>query len=138
MKIMVEHDRDMRFMAKCGRYVVATGKAEDDKHNNGMWPGQLFIAALGACIAGYVVAFCKRHNLAHEGMTVELDYESADSPSRATVANAVVNLPALVAAKYRRALIRTADQCYITQSIEHRMQVGVLLRDGAEQTTDQP
>jgi putative redox protein len=137
MRITVKHDKGMRFIARCGNHVVVTGAAEDDdEQTNGMWPGQLFIAALGACIGGYVATFCKRHNLPYEGMRLELDYESSDSPSRVTAVKAVLDLPAPVPHRYERALIRAAEQCYITQSIEHRMEVRVLLAEDAKQPAD--
>jgi ribosomal protein S12 methylthiotransferase accessory factor len=102
-----------------------------------MWPGQLFIAALGACIAGYVLTFCKRHDLPYEGMSVELDYERAESPSRVKAVNASLHLPAPVPDRYRRAIVRAADQCYVTQSIERKMEVRVLLSEDAEPSAAQ-
>jgi putative redox protein len=138
MDIIVRHDRGMRFTAQCEDYTVVTGKADgDDEQNDGMWPGQLFIASLGACIAGYVVTFCQRHDLPYQGMSLELAYESTGSPSRVTAVNAAINLPASVPDRYRRAVIRAAEQCYVTQSIEHNMQVNVLLEDDAKETADQ-
>jgi putative redox protein len=128
MEILVKHDKGKRFIARCGNYTVVTGIAEgDDEEQNGMWPGQLFIAALGACIAGYVTHFCERHDMPYEGMSVELDYENSDSPSRVVAVHARLNLPVPVPEKFRQALLRVAEQCYITQSIEHRMRVNVSL-----------
>ncbi len=128
----------MRFTARCGNYTVVTGSADDDDEQaNGMWPGQLFIAALGACIGGYVATFCKRHDLPYEGMSVELDYERAESPSRVKAVNVLLRLPAPVPERYRRATVKAADQCYVTQSIEHNMEVSVLLPDDAERAAGQ-
>jgi len=131
--ILVEHDKDMRFTARCGKYTIVTGQVQDDdEQNNGMWPGQLFIAALGACIAGYVARFCQRHDIPYEGMSVELDYDSDDSPSRVVVVHVRLNFPGPVPEKYQQAVLRVAKQCYITQSIEHRMEVNVSLADDTE------
>lgn len=133
MDILVKHDKDLRFIAQCGNYTVVTGEMEgDDEQNNGMWPGQLFIAALGACIAGYVARFCQRHDISYQGMSVALDYESDDSPSRVVAVTARLNLPGSVPDKYQQAVLRVAEQCYITQSIEHKMQVNVSLADDTE------
>ncbi len=128
MSIAIKHDKGKRFIARCGKYTVAMGKAgPDDEENDGMWPGQLFIAALGTCIAGYVQSFCERHKVPFEGLSVELDYESADSPSRATAVNVTLRLPGPVPEKYSEAILRVADQCYITQSIAHKMETKVRL-----------
>ena len=138
MNITVRHDQYMRFIAQCGNYTVITGEADGDDvdQKNGMWPGQLFIAALGACIGGYVATFCHRHDIDYEGMSVELDYQNSDSPSRVVAVNAVITLPEPVPEKYRQGIMRVAQQCYITQSIEHKMQVNVSLSSSVNQIPD--
>lgn len=128
MSIMIKHDKGTRFIAQSGDYEVVIGTAEGDNHDkNSMSPGSLFIAALGGCIGAYVVRFCERHGLAYEGMTVQLDYETEDSPPRVASVNAAVTLPAPVPNKYRVAVLRVADQCWVTQSIEHNMAIDVSL-----------
>ena len=57
MSVMIKHDRGMRFAAQPGDCTTEIGKAEgDDDNNESMSPGQLSIAAIGACIDVYVVA----------------------------------------------------------------------------------
>ena len=137
MSIVVRHDKGLRFIAQCDGHSVVTGVVEGDhEQNNGMWPGQLFIAALGACIGGYVARFCERHELPYAGMSVVVDYENADSPSRVGAVRAAVELPAPVSSRHRQAILRVAAQCYITQSIDHKMQIEVSLSDPIEQTIE--
>ena len=131
MSMMIKHDQGMRFAAQSGHYTTVIGKAEgDDDNKNSMSPGQLFIAAIGACIGVDVVRFCDRHGLPYERMTVELNDENEDSPPCVASVNATVTLPAPVPEKYRGATLRAAQQCYVTQSIEHNMAINVSLSAG--------
>ena len=135
MDITVTHDRGMRFVAQCGSQTVTMGKADgDDEAEQGLSPGQLFIAALGGCIAGYVVQFCERHDLHYEGLTVRLQYENAESPSRVAGVHAIIRLPAAVPPKYRSAILRVAEQCYVTQSIRHNMPVDISVVDSVDES----
>lgn len=130
MGILVRHDGGMRFRATCNGFTVTAGKGrEGDAGQDGMYPGQLFIASLGMCIGAYVVGFCQRHNIQYQGMVVELDYQTADSPSRVKAVRAAIKLPGKVPEKYRKAIVRVADQCYVTQSIQHGMEIKVYLSE---------
>ncbi|NIN12761.1 MAG: hypothetical protein GTN78_12000, partial [Gemmatimonadales bacterium] len=56
MEVLVEHESGFRFAATSRGYTITGGKGEDgNEERDGMWPVQLFEAALGMCIGGYVV-----------------------------------------------------------------------------------
>jgi len=130
MEIMVRHDSGTRFRATCNGFTVTAGKGQEgDINQDGMYPGQLFIASLGMCIGAYVVSFCQRHSIQHQGMVVELDYQMADSPSRVKAVQAAIKLPGNVPEKYWKAIVQVADQCYVTQSIKQGMEVKVHLSE---------
>lgn len=128
MDMLVSHMGGMRFQAETNGHVVITGENEDDTDGpRGMWPGELFVAALGMCIGGYVVGFCNNHGLAYEGITVELARVHAQSPSRITNVEVRIRLPELPSEREQKAIIRAADLCYVTQSINNGMTVKVSL-----------
>jgi uncharacterized OsmC-like protein len=123
----------MRFEAQARGYTVITGEDEADPAGpKGMWPGELFVAALGMCIAGYVASFCKNHGTAYEGMTVELTRERARNPSRVKEVRVTVRLPGLPSEQEQKAIIRAAELCHVTQSIVHGMKVSVSLGSQSE------
>ena len=63
MEVVVNHESGHRFAATCRGHTVTTGKGEDgNESRDGMWPAQLFEAAIGMCIGGYIAEFCKEHN----------------------------------------------------------------------------
>lgn len=128
MEILVSHMGGMRFKAEARGNIVITGENEEDPDGpRGMWPGELFAASLGMCIAGYVASFCKNHGLPHEGITVELSREQARKPSRVKHMDVKVKLPVVPSAREQKAIVRAADLCYVTQSIRGGMTVGVSL-----------
>ena len=125
MVIVARHDTGRRFMATAGEYTIFAGKAEDNPERNGMWPGSLFIAALGMCIVGDIVPFCQRHDIPTEDLTVELDVTAAQNPARVDNVAVTIRLPQEVAPAQQQAIVRAAAQCYIHQSIVNNMGITI-------------
>ena len=128
--VTVKHDGGKRFVATAGEYSVSAGKAEWKPERNGMWPGQLFIAALGMCTLGDIVPFCERHDIPTEDITVELDVETASDPSRAASVNVTINVGQELSKRHEQAILRASKQCYVRQSIAHGMDVTVSISSG--------
>ncbi len=131
MDVLIEHDGGLRFKATSGEVTVTTGKNEDDPVGDGMSPGALFISALGMCVGTYVARFCARHEIAHEGMRVEVAYRNTTNPDRCEAIDLKIVMPGDVPQKYRKVLQRAADSCYITKSIEHQAAVNVSFEEAA-------
>jgi len=125
MVIVTRHDTGRRFMATVGEHTIFAGKAEDNPQRNGMWPGSLFIAALGMCIIGDIVPFCQRHDISTEDLTVELDVTTAQDPAHVDNVAVTIKLPQEVAQTQQRAIMRAAEQCYIRQSIINHMGITI-------------
>jgi len=124
VEVLVEYENGGRFRATCGKHVVTTGKGDDgEAARDGMWPAQLFVASLGMCIGGYIAAFCQHHNIPYDDLRIELTRETARAPSRTTKVMVEIHLGAKLSDKDARAILRVADYCHITESIEHGMQV---------------
>lgn len=125
MRVVARHDTGKRFTATVDDYTVIAGKADEDPERNGMWPGQLFIAALGMCITGDIVPFCERHDISTEDLTVELDVTTAKDPTRVDNVSVTIKPPREVTEAERQALVRAASQCYIRQSIINNMGIDI-------------
>jgi uncharacterized OsmC-like protein len=124
MESLIRYDSGTRFTATCGDYTVATGRGEDgNPERDGMYPAQLFAASVGMCIGGYVAAYCKHHDIPHEGMTISIDRETAKAPSRTTRLTAEIKLDAQLSGKDAKAILHVADRCHITNSIRESMEV---------------
>jgi len=125
MVIVARHDTGRRFMATVGEHTIFAGKAEDNPQQNNMWPGSLFIAALGMCIVGDIVPFCQRHDISTEDLTVELDVTTAQDPAHVDNVAVTIRLPQEVAQAQQQAIVRAAKQCYIRQSIINHMGITI-------------
>ncbi|MFO7946077.1 MAG: OsmC family protein [Armatimonadota bacterium] len=125
MAIVARHDTGKRYTATVGDYTIFAGKAHENPERNAMWPGQLFIAALGMCMVGDIVPFCERHDIPTEDVTLELDVTNAEDPSRAESVAVTIHLPGEVSRSEQKAIIRAAKQCYIRQSIINEMEIDI-------------
>ncbi len=124
MEVLVEYNNGSRLTATCNGHKVTTGKGEDeDTAADGMWPAQLFVAALGMCIGGYVTSFCQHHGILCQDLRIELSRETARAPSRTARVHVKIHLGAKMSPKEVQAILRVADRCHITKSIDEGMDV---------------
>jgi uncharacterized OsmC-like protein len=143
MEVLVKYENGFRFSAICKGYTVTTGRGEDgDKKRDGMWPAQLFEASIGMCIGGYIAKFCKEQGIPYKDMTIELSRRieagspgptpSGAKPSRTSRNDAKIYLGAKLPYEQQEGILEAADKCYITKSIEERMQIVCSLAEGTE------
>jgi putative redox protein len=131
--VLVEHEGGMRFRATADGYTVTTGQGTDgDVSRDSMNPTQLWVGALGMCIAAYVLGYCNNHGIPADGLTVEIDRETAQAPSRMTRLDAKIRLAAPLSEKQRRAILQVASHCYIHKSMKHGMEVDIAFPDGSD------
>jgi uncharacterized OsmC-like protein len=134
MEVLVKYENGFRLSATCKGYTVTTGRGEDgNKERDGMWPAQLFEASIGMCIGGYVAKFCKEQGIQYEDMTIELSRRieanssgttpSGAKPSRTTRIDVKILLGAKLSFEQRQGILKAADNCHITKSIEQGMQI---------------
>jgi uncharacterized OsmC-like protein len=143
MEVLVRYENGFRFSATCKGYTVTTGHGEDgNEGRDGMWPAQLFEASIGMCIGGYIAKFCKEQGIPYEDMTIELSRRieagspgptpSEAKPSRTSRIDAKIYLGAKLSYEQQEGTLEAADKCYITKSIEERMQIVCSLAEGTE------
>ena len=133
MYVLVEYEGGTRFRATADGYTVTSGKGTDgDVSRDSMNPTQLWVGALGMCIAAYVLGYCNNHDLPCDDLTVEIDRETAQAPSRMTRLEAKIRLGAPLSEKQRRAILQVADHCYIHKSMKQGMEVDIAFADASE------
>ena len=91
-------------------------------------PTELFVAALGACVAFYAERFLRRHALSTDGLKVACDYAWAEDPHRVGEISVVVEAPGLTPAR-REAFSRVIDHCTVHNSLLHPPAVRVTVTD---------
>jgi putative redox protein len=146
VEILVKYENGFRFSAECRGYTATTGQGDDGKkERDGMWPAQLFEAAIGMCIGGYAAKFCREQGIAYDDMTVELSrhiktVSSGTTPSggkvsRTTGIDTQIRLGAKLSQEQRQGILEAADNCHITKSIEEGLQIVCTLADTEADST---
>lgn len=124
MEVLVKYENGYRFTATCKGFTVSTGRGDDGKaERDGMWPAQMFSASVGMCIGGYIAEFCKKQSIPFGNMTIELSRRTQAEPSHTSRIDVSILLDAELSQQQQRGILKAANNCHITKSIEKGMQI---------------
>jgi uncharacterized OsmC-like protein len=132
MHVTIEHEEQMRFSAVNGQHRVTIDLPEaQGGTDRGFAPPQLFMAALGACIGGYVADYCRGVGVPCRGLRVDVRWEQASRPKRIGRIMAEVQLPAAELEPGRLAAIRrAAEQCLLHNTLRQAPHFGIEISAG--------
>lgn len=82
-------------------------------------PFDLFLSSLGTCAGVYVVYFCESRNIPVEGISMSLHVERNESTHLIETIRMTIHLPPAFPQKYRKAVIRAAQQCTVKRTLDH-------------------
>ena len=80
-------------------------------------PFDLFLASIGTCAGIYVLSFCQHHDLPAESICLMQTVERNPESRMIDRVNIDIRLPVDFPQKYRKALIRSAEQCAVKKHI---------------------
>lgn len=80
-------------------------------------PFQLFLASIAACAGVYAIDFCQARNLSTEGMSLSMSGRFDEAQKRYTQFAVHLTLPPEFPEKYRKAVIRVMDLCFVKKHI---------------------
>ncbi|MCD4846923.1 MAG: OsmC family protein [Candidatus Aegiribacteria sp.] len=80
-------------------------------------PFDLFLASMGTCAGIYVLSFCQHHDLPAEGIKLIQISDRNPETGKIDRVNIDIRLPADFPQKYKKALIRSAEQCSVKKHI---------------------
>jgi uncharacterized OsmC-like protein len=90
-------------------------------------PTELFVAALGTCVAFYAGQYLTRHGLTRDGLGVSVDYDMAsDRPARVAAVRLTVQVPAVPVERWP-ALRAVASHCTVHNSLVNAPTVSIQL-----------
>ncbi|MFP3854513.1 MAG: OsmC family protein [Anaerolineales bacterium] len=117
--IRTTYKGDMLFETVMGDHTltidVPAGMGGSDR---GPTPPQVFIASIGSCVGALVADYCQRNDVDTRGMTVDVDFEKADKPTRLTNLKVTINMPQGECTKKRETVIRrVAEHCPVHETI---------------------
>ncbi len=106
--------------ARFGAFTVQTDQpVHCGGRNSAPTPFATFLAALGTCAGFYVLSFCQERGIATEGIRL-IQRTEADPDTKLVGRISVdIQLPQGFPEKYRKAVIRAAEQCAVKKLFEH-------------------
>jgi len=85
--------------------------------NSAPAPFDLFLASLGTCAGLFVLLFCQERQLPTAGLKLTLETERDTEKHRLNKVRMAIHLPPEFPEKYRRAVVRAANQCSVKRVI---------------------
>ncbi len=80
-------------------------------------PFALFLASIGTCAGVYVLSFCKQRGLDTDGLEIVQSMDTDPATRMIKTVNLDIKLPKNFPAKYKDAIMRSADQCAVKQHL---------------------
>jgi uncharacterized OsmC-like protein len=118
MKLTAAYHGGTRYDITSGRHRVVTDQpAEEGGQDAGMSPVELFVGSVASCVAYFVGQFCARHNISREGLSIEAEWDIAETPHRVGRVDVIIHLPHRIPAELKERLLRVAHGCTVHQSL---------------------
>jgi uncharacterized OsmC-like protein len=116
--VVLTQQEGVRFSARSGDHqIVIDWPEEEGGTNQGMSPGGLLCASLGACTAMYVVRYFKTLGVSLEGVTAETTCFNDQSNSKAERFEIRISLPKGLP-KREKAIQKVAELCYVKKTLQ--------------------
>ncbi len=120
MRIDVKFPGGKKVLADFGDISILTDQpVKDGGEGSAPEPGRLFFAAVAACSGHYALAFCRNRNIDTEGLGVSV---RCDPDARTKLIGTVeieVTLPPGFPEKYREAVVRAVEACWVKKHFDH-------------------
>jgi putative redox protein len=109
-----------KFSAVCGGHqLILDLKEEQGGTNQGMSPGELLCASLGACTAMTIIRYCQTAHIPIDtGIKVEATYVSDNKDSKVEKFEIKIFLP-VTSERMERAMNRAASLCYVKNTLKN-------------------
>ena len=82
-------------------------------------PFDLFLASIATCAGIYVLGFCQKRNIPHDGIKLVQSWERDEETRRMTLIHIAIEVPPDFPEKYHSALVRSANQCAVKKTMEN-------------------
>lgn len=119
-KVTTQLKEGMLFESQLGDHkILIEGPEAWGGKNTAPPPPQFFMASIGSCVGVLVAHFCDTHKLDATGLSVDVDYDSADHPTRFTNIRVTVHLPSAKCDDEctRKAIRNVAQHCPVHETI---------------------
>ncbi len=124
--VSIKHEKALRVSANIRNHkVVLDVPADSGGADAGPEPVELFVAALGACMAMHIAKYCETVKLPHEGFEMDLDFQVVKGPLRVGSVMVDIRLPATFPESRVEAIKRAAQQCTVKNTLKEATAIDV-------------
>ncbi len=116
MEMVIDFPGGSRVDAHFGPFTV---KTDQPPEASAPTPFATFLASIGTCAGIYVLGFCRQRGIPTEGIRLIERLEVDRSTGMVTKVLLDIELPLSFPAKYKDAVIRSAEQCAVKKHFEH-------------------
>jgi ribosomal protein S12 methylthiotransferase accessory factor len=82
-------------------------------------PFDYFLASLATCAGIYVLGFCQKRNIPHDGISIGQRWDREEKTNRLSNVRISIEVPPDFPDKYHKALVRVASQCSVKKTLEN-------------------
>ena len=108
-----------RVNAAYNGFEIATDQAPDGGGEGAApEPFELFLASLATCAGIYVLGFCQKRGIPHDGIRLVQSWQRDEKTRRLTEVAIAIEVPPAFPEKYHEALVRAANLCAVKKAIE--------------------
>jgi putative redox protein len=133
-KITTHYQGDMRFESQLGNHsLLMDMPSNQGGKDQGPQPAEVFIAALGSSIGAAVADHCIRLGFDTRELTVDLQFNEVEHPTRLANLQVTIRLPHCACAGQEQAILHLAEHCLIYESFmqQNGMQIELVDRQSA-------
>jgi len=82
-------------------------------------PFDFFLASIATCAGIYILGFCQKRGIPHEGVRLVQSWERDEKSRRLATIRINIEVPPGFPEKYHKALVRAAAQCSVKKTMEN-------------------
>jgi ribosomal protein S12 methylthiotransferase accessory factor len=120
MEMIIDFPGGARVDAHFGPYTVPTDQPPmGGGTGSAPTPFAVFLSSIGTCAGIYVLGFCNQRNLPTDGIRILQRVNSNRMTGLVDTIDLEIQVPPDFPEKYYQALVRSAEQCKVKQTLEN-------------------
>jgi len=120
MEMVIDFPGGARVDAHFGPYTVPTDQPPmGGGAGSAPTPFAVFLSSIGTCAGIYVLGFCNQRNLPTDGIRIIQRIDSNRLTGLVETIDLEIQVPPSFPEKYYQALVRSAEQCKVKQTLEN-------------------
>ncbi len=119
MEMVIDFPGGARVDAHFGPYTVPTDQPSMSGAASAPTPFAVFLSSIGTCAGIYVLGFCSQRQLPTDGIRIIERIYSSPATGLPDTIDLEIQVPPSFPEKYYQALVRSAEQCKVKQTLDN-------------------